>query len=360
MKLLLVTEFFPDSKAQFSGGVEARVFFLSEYLEKHQEIQVISRPKSHIQANTSSLWPRLRFIVSAIKRGLAADFDVVEGSNHTVYLSAYLIGLLKNKPRVAWIADIYGRTWFRDFDFLPALSGYVLEKTALALPWQRIIAMSQSTKSKLVKAGVPESRIRVVYGGVDVAKLQGLKVAKYSRPTITTLARLVNYKRIDDLIRAVALIQDKHPDLQVRVLGDGPERASLENLAAELELKNKVKFMGNQPHGKAMRILKRSTLFSLPSIVEGFGLVTVEAMAAGVPYVNSAIPPTREITREGLGGELFEPQDIGDYSRKIDLLLNNKKRYTQKQQEGLALVKDYDWQTINKQTLAIYKQVVAL
>lgn len=359
LKILLLTEFFPQGDhVEFSGGVEARTYFIHKYLQKNHTLKVISRDKKFVAVSSSSILPRIKFQLFAIYQALKTDFDVIEGSNVTCYLPAFIAAKLKRKKVVAWIPDIYLDIWFKNFKTIPAITGYLLERISLWLPWDHVIAMSHSTQKKLTKAGVSPHRITVVHGGVEVTKLKNLRVNKYHHPTIITLARLVKYKRIQDLIQAVNLLQTDFPQIKLLVLGDGPYKPDLEQLTHSLNLSKHITFKGNLPHQRAMKLLKKATIFSLPSIVEGFGLVTAEAMACGIPYVNSSIPPTIEVTKSGTGGLLFEPQNHQDLAAKIRKLLTDKKFYRSKQQQALKFVTRYDWPTIAEKTQHVYQKVI--
>lgn len=354
MNIILITEFFPKDEVSFTGGVEARTFFIHKYLSQNHHLEVISRAKTQVSANFLSIFPRLWFIVSSTIKALSVKAEVIEGSNFICYLPTFVSAKIKGAKAVAWYADAYQKTWFENYSLPTALTGFLLEWISLKLPWDTVIAMSRSTEQKLIKAGVNPHKITVVYGGVEHQKLKDLTVKKYKKPTICTLARLVNYKRINDLIQAFFIVKTKVPDARLLILGTGPELQDLQSLTKKLKLENSIKFLDNVPHEKAMKILKRCHVFCLPSVVEGFGLVTIEACACGVPYVNSDIPPTKEITQGGQGGYLFEPKNPRELAEKITILLKFKKRYHQKQKEALSLAKNYDWSIIAKQTQDVY------
>ena len=360
LHICLLTEFFPKGKTvKFSGGVEARTYFIKTYLEKQGHIvSVISRDKKFVSVSWASIIPRISFQISSIVQAIKTDFNVIEGSNVTCYLPAFMAAKLKRKPAIAWIPDIYQKIWFENFSFFPAISGYLLEKVSLWLPWDQIIAMSHSTKDKLIDAGVDPERISVVYGGVEVEKISKINAPKLKTPRLITLARLVKYKRIQDLIIALSFVKSRFPKLELHILGDGPYRHRLEQFAEEHSVKSKVFFHGNVAHPKAMKLLKQSRIFSLPSVVEGFGLVTAEAMACGTPYINSDIPPTREITQEGVGGFLFKPKSPQLIAKYIEQLLKDKRLYVNKVTEGKKFVKRYDWSEITTQTMNVYRKSI--
>lgn len=357
MDILLITEFLPTKKNNLIlGGVQARTFFIRKHLIKRHSINKISFDTGKIDASVESLLPRLRFAFSIVFAKLKKKPDLIEASNVTTFIPAFFLAKRLGVPAVAWVPDILGKSWMKYFSLPVALIGRSLEKIGIKLPWTQIIAMSKSTRDKLIYSGVKPDKISVVYGGVEFEKLNKLRVKKYKNPTICSIARLLPYKRIEDLIEAISLIKKKHPAIRCFIIGEGSEKNKLKSKITRLKLSSEIKLLGNMPHLKAMKILKSSHLFCLPSVVEGFGIVTVEAMAAGVPYVNSQIKPTIEITQNGKGGLLFNPKDPRDLADSIDRLLGDKKLYAKKQEEGKKLAKLFDWSIIAEQTEHVYKK----
>ena len=359
MNILFITEFTPKKERDvFTGGVDARTSTTVRFLKNTHNVQVINRSQHRIFASTFSVFPRFLFQLQAFLQAFLIKADIIEGSNFVTYLPAWGSAKLKGIPAVAWFADVYGNVWFKHFAIFPAVTGWLLERVALKLPWNQVIAMSNSTKRKLIEASIPEDKITIIYGGVETEKLRKLQAQKYLRPTICTICRLVNYKRVNELIMALANLKRDFPSCRLLVIGAGPQEMNLRNLTQTLQLERDVRFLGTLPHDETMTILKRCHLLAMPSVVEGFGLVTVEAMACGVPFVNSRIPATVEITKNGLGGLLFSPEDVNDLEEKIRELLTNKALYQQKQKEGLKLAKQYDWAIIAKQTEEVYRKAM--
>jgi len=359
MNILLVTEFFPNSdNFVATGGVEVRTYYLYRELIKTHKVEVISRGSGQITANFWSVFPRLWFMIKAVLMARKLEFDLVEGSNWLTHVAAFVIGKIHKKPTVAWFADVYRKTWFEFFPVMTAALGYLLESMALLLPWDGVIAMSEVTKKKLVANGVDSGKIEVVYGGVEVKKLAKLKAETYKQPTVVAVSRLVNYKKIEVLIQAFDLVVKKIPMAKLIIVGEGPEAVNLKTMVDGLGLSNTVEFWGALSHEQTVKTIKRAWLLSLPSVVEGFGLVTVEAMAVGTPYVNSDIDTNVEVTNHGKGGLLFDKNNSKDLAAKIIRLLTNKRLYRTKILEGKKLAKRYDWGEIAKQTEAIYKKAL--
>jgi len=251
MKVLLLTEFFPNpAKPLFTGGVEARTFMIAQHLAQEMEVEVVCRRTKQLRrrikkggltiypcgpaarrttASFFSIFGRLVFILASLRQGLRLDFDLVEGSNFISYLPAFFLGKIKKKPTVAWTADVLGLQWLTHFN-LTGLFGYLLERAGLSRNWNGLIAMSGQTKKKLVKRGIREARVRVVYGGVGYQTLNQLKVKKFEKRTIICISRLVNYKRVEDLIQAFTKLQVEEDDLRLIIIGSGPEEKGLRKL----------------------------------------------------------------------------------------------------------------------------------
>lgn len=359
MNILFVSEFVPQtSNPEFKGGVQTRTYYIANRLKEKNNVDIISLNIGNIEASPFSLFYRIIFFFKIIFRRFGGKPDILEASNTTTYFPSFIYAKRIKIPAVAWVPDVLGEQWEKNFSFSVAKAGKILEKLGLTLPWDHYIAMSQVTKSKLINLGINREKISVVYGGVDSTYLKKLKVNKYKKPTICVISRFLPYKRVEDVIKAVKIIENFIPQIRCIIIGEGPEKNNLISLISKLSLENSITIISNLKHDKVMRILKRSHVFCLPSTVEGFGLVTIESMATGVPYVNSDISQTIEITKKGMGGLLFSRKDERDLSEKIIRLLSNEDLYNKKVKQGLKLAKLYDWDIIAEQSEKIYKKVI--
>ncbi len=376
MRILLITEFFPGKEKKFSGGVETRTFFIAKNLAKKHKIIVISRRKTgrkaeesfdnikiirlgrkakDVEVKFSSILPRLFFIVQSFFIGLKQEVDLVEGSNFICYLPAFFIGKLKKITKIAWYADIYGSEWLKNYGFLTGLFGLILERIGLILPWDRVIALSKQTKEKLVRHGVKEGKIDIVYGGVDLDFIKKARLKKTSLPSVCCIARLVPYKNVDCLIKAVYLIKSEIPEIECVIIGKGPEGEKLRKLSSRLRLKDNIVFKKNLSYKQLIGELRKSYLFCLPSRIEGFGLVTIEALACGTPFVIARTPINKEVTK-GKGGLFFVPEDHQDLAEKAKKILLDKKLARKLLEDGKKTLSLYDWRKITQQTEEIYKR----
>ncbi len=132
--------------------------------------------------------------------------------------------------------------------------------------------------------------VRVVHLGTDLPAAP----VRHRAETIVTVGNLVARKRHADVLRALWLLRDSHPDARYVVVGDGPERPRLTKLAADLGLTERVTFTGALPHPEAVAAAQSGALFVLPSVDEAYGVAYVEAMAGGVPVIGCRREPGPE------------------------------------------------------------------
>lgn len=133
----------------------------------------------------------------------------------------------------------------------------------------------------------------------------------------------------------------------------------MKELINNLKIQKRVIFQRDLARKNLVEQIKSSTIFSLPSETEGFGISIIEAAAAQIPYVVSDIEVFREVTKNGRGGLLFETGNISDLANKIQKLLDDKKLYNKKSKDAKNLSRLYDWQKISSQTEKVYKSVIS-
>ena len=375
MKILMITEFFPTGKdLKFSGGVEARTFFVAKYLAKRHKVSIlVSRtigskreenisgikvfrigPKRNYSAATSNLISRINFIKNAIRFGANLDVDIIDGGNYIAHFIAKQIANKKKIPVVAWYPDVWIGQWFKNTGPY-GLFGEILERINLTRDFDTYIAISKQTALKLQK--YVKGKINLIYCGVEKDEFKG-NVEKFKNPTIICVSRLTKYKNIKTLILAFAHLTTRIKNARLIIVGTGPEEKSLKNLAHSLKISSKVDFFSNLPRKKLIDIYQTSHIFSLPSTVEGFGIATVEAASAGLPFVNSNIPIQREITKNGQGGYLVQSLAPLSFSQKFYQLFKNKSLYFRKSRDAIKLAEHYKWHKTAFQTEIIYKKML--
>lgn len=365
MQILVVTEFLPSSdRGEITGGVEAYCHYVGRELEREHDVTFIADRTDGERwdhASLASIPRRILFLVRALVQGLRTDADVVMGTNYVVHPVAWLIGVLRRRPVVFWYPDVLIGQWRNgQFGRVTGIIGELSERLILRLPVARYIAISQSTADKLVAQGIERERIDVIPCGYDEAVVAAVGTPPPPpRPRIAVVGRLVPYKRIDLVLDAVARLRVRWPDLELVVIGRGPEQERLETQAHDLGISAQVRFAGHLPgHADVLREVAGSTVFVSASEIEGFGIVVVEACALGCPIVVSDIGVFREVTAEGTGGLLFRAGDAAHLAEQLERLLTDPDLRAACGRAGRAHAAQYRWSDVAQRTVATFRNVL--
>ena len=191
----------------------------------------------------------------------------------------------------------------------------------------RVVCVSQQVADFVVaRVGIPRRKTVVIPNGIDAHIFEHLPAKRQARAMLGlpldstlagTVARLNPVKRLDVLLRAAASLDDVH----IVIVGDGPERARLASLAQDLNVADRATFAGRQDN--VPEWLAALDIFVLTSDWEGMPNAVLEAMAAGLPVVATAVGGTPEVVVDGVTGLLVPPRDPDALARAIVRLLRD-------------------------------------
>ncbi len=189
---------------------------------------------------------------------------------------------------------------------------------------------------------------------IDLEAWQALFEANPAAPaagrfTVLCVCRFYPRKRLDVLLRAAAMLAPGIPELDVRIVGGGPERARLNRLWRRMHLEAVVHWLGDASMNELAREYNRADVFCLPSVQEGFGIVFLEAMAAGKAIVAANAAAAPEVARHGL---LVEPENPGALADAILRLYSDSELRKRLGECGRLLVQDYEMKRVARQFLA--------
>jgi glycosyltransferase involved in cell wall biosynthesis len=162
----------------------------------------------------------------------------------------------------------------------------------------------------------------VIPPGVNVERFFPPAEAYVGPPTLLFVGRLRYYKGIDTLLRAMVSL----PGVQLDIVGEGPERISLETIARNLRITDRVRFMGEVDNVNLPKIYRQAHLFVLPANAraEAFGAVLLEAMASGLPCVTTEVGTgTSWVVQDGLHGIVLPPREPELLAQAIGSLLKD-------------------------------------
>jgi len=220
------------------------------------------------------------------------------------------------------------------------------------------LVLANSAAIEVRARALGAARTRVVHLGTDLPAAR--TAAEAGAPPLVTVAHLVPRKRHADVLRALWVLRDSHPDLRWTVVGDGPERAALERLAGELGVAGRVELRGALAPAEAAAAARRGTVFVLPSVDEAFGVAYVEAMAGGVPAIGCrGEPGPEEIAAAGGGMRLVAPGEPEALAAELRGLLDEPEWRRELGRAARATVEaEFTWQRYGEATVAAYEEAL--
>lgn len=232
---------------------------------------------------------------------------------------------------------------------------------------KKIIAVSLFTKNRLIdNYNLQGKKVEVVYNGIDLNKFQinfekgsfrNSLCIKKNIPIIGFVGRLsIREKGCDLLLDAIAKVKSSYGNFHLLVLGEGSLKTSLEQYARQLDLTDYVSFLGAR--SDIPYFFNIFDVFVLPSKMESFGLVLLEAMACKVPVVAFSVGGIPEIMENGTQGFLATPYDIDELAEKILILLKDKSLRKKLGHAGFIQAKNFQIQQNISHIERIYKEVI--
>lgn len=217
-----------------------------------------------------------------------------------------------------------------------------------------VVANSEVTRRGIHEMTGALPRVETIHLGADLAPA----VAKRDDPALVTVGHLIPRKNQGVVIRALAALRERHPRLRYVVIGEGPEHASLEQLARRLGVAERVEFLGALPHERAMHELARCHLHVLASADEPFGVAHIEAMGAGLVALAGAGTGAEDIAAAGEGIVLVRPGDDTVLAREIGRLIGDEEELRRLSEAARATVAaNFTWERNGERTAALYREL---
>ena len=234
----------------------------------------------------------------------------------------------------------------------------------------KVIAVSEATKNDILKVfRIYPNKVSVIHEGVDpnftvrpVSKdgLDKVK-AKYgiAKPYLFFAGVWRQYKNLPRLAAAFDILKQKYGrDYELVLAGKiDPFYPEIAREVFAVKHSKDIKALGYIPDADLRTLYVGAKMFVLPSLVEGFGLIGLEAQAAGAPVGASDIPVLREVLGEG--AIFFDPSSVEDIAGKINQALSSQGFLDELSQKGKANARKFDWRETARETLEVYKEVVS-
>jgi len=225
----------------------------------------------------------------------------------------------------------------------PAWANYPLWRHKLAREGDLFICASAFIRERVLAMGFPEARTRTHYIGVDCRTIRPRELSEET-PLILHVARLVEVKGTEYLLRAFAALARRYDGVKLLIIGDGPLRRSLQALATSLGVQDRVRLLGALRHEEVLSWMRKAAMLVLPGIrtatgrIEGLGMALLEAAATGVPAIGSRVGGIPECIVDGRTGFLVPERDEGALAGRMGELLDDPAMRHRMGAEGRALV----------------------
>jgi glycosyltransferase involved in cell wall biosynthesis len=364
LRILQVGKFYPPHM----GGIETHLQALCGALREHADVRVIvssedrntieetvdavpvARLSTLLTAFSTSISPEM---VSRIRRS-GDDLVHIHLPNPAAVL-AYLASGHRGPMLVTYHSDtvkqqVLGR-------MIEPLLNAALRRSAA------IIATSPNYLATSPVLQAFRDRCHVIPYGIDTTQFEQCDAdavrrvrAQYGERLVISVGRLVYYKGFDVLIRAMASVRGK-----LVIVGNGPLRGELQSLAAQLGVTDKVVFAGEINNTDVMPYYHAADLFALASVArsEAFGIVQIEAMAAGLPVVNTSLDSgVPFVSLDGQTGLTVPPGNPTALAAAINRLLDDDALRHSLGQAGVRRAKqEFSLDTMLSRTLQLYQTV---
>ncbi len=227
---------------------------------------------------------------------------------------------------------------------------------------------SNYLRAQLLELGVvDENRVRVMPMPVnplfkDSSRRRRSLTPSENRKTrfeILTVARLTQQKSMDTLIDALAILRARGLDARLQIVGDGAQRAALQEQTRMKNLEACVEFLGMCPHNELPKLYAECDVFVLPSVREGMGLVLAEALLCGAPVIATNSGGVTDIVREGETGLLFPERDANALAEALEIYARDPEYAARLAENGRAFVSErFTPARVAAQFLQTYETVV--
>jgi glycosyltransferase involved in cell wall biosynthesis len=222
-----------------------------------------------------------------------------------------------------------------------------------------VIAITDAlARFQVERVGLPADKVTTIHYGLDALPEAWGPNPDVELPdgarVLLSVARLVRQKGLDVAVDALPTIRERHPDAVLVVLGEGPERAGLEEQARRRGVSEALRLPGRA--GDVAAWLQRADVLVHPARWEGFGLAVLEAMVAGLPVVGSRVSSLPELVADGRTGVLVPPDDSDALAAAVSELLDDPDLARQLGEAGRERAsKEFSVERMAERTLDVYR-----
>jgi glycosyltransferase involved in cell wall biosynthesis len=310
----------------------------------------------------------IRYSINAIRQGIKIikkeKIDIIHSNNFSPALAGSILSSLTSKPHITTVHDIfslcgknYWKKWGQQSDVsrMNVWLAPLFEKVMLKLRYDCIHTVSEATKEDLIKFGAKKP-IHVIHNAIE----SNIKNNTTSNPLqFVYIGRLVFYKNLEVAIKAIDIARKMEPEIRLVIIGSGPHRKTLEDLARKLGLEHNIEFLGYVTSDEKSRMISESNGLVFPSLCEGFGIVILEAYEQKKPVLVSDIRPMSDIVTNGVTGYVLDPHDEKIWANCMINMIKNQNQSTTIGQNGYQrLVREYSQKSTCEKITNMYLETL--
>lgn len=386
MKILMLSWEYPPKSV---GGLSNHVYYLAQSLKKAgNEVHIVTCQEGEIpneeqdngvyvhrvapynlETEDFTKWV-MHLNFAMIERTVQlinklGEFDIIHAHD---WLSAYSAKVLKWSCKIPMLCTIHATEHGRNGGIRTDMQRYISSaEWMLTYEAWKVIVCSEYMKSEVCNIfNTPDDKINVVPNGIDSDSFKldfdrdefRRRYAKDEEKLVFYVGRHVHEKGVQLLIETAPDILNTVGEVKFVIAGKGPMTEELKEKAKYLGLENRIIFTGYMDDADKVKFYKIADTAVFPSFYEPFGIVTLEAMAAGCPVVVSDIGGLKEIVEHKINGIKFITGSRDSLKDNIVELLssdNLRKDITEKAYE--ALLEKYTWNKVAEETIKVYKKV---
>ncbi len=310
----------------------------------------------------------LSFLVCSFFKGIDIikknKIDLIHSNTYIPVFAAHMCAKLTNKPHIVTMHDVYysakdnfWKSWSKQekISNVSGILGPIIEKLIARLSVTFHTVSEQSKQDMQSSLGI-KKKIIIIPNGIDLKQYDIQN--KETENQVIFIGRLVFYKNVETILEAFAKVVQKIPNSTLVIVGDGPLKPSLEQKAESLKISNKIKFTGNIPDSEKIDLLSRSRVLLNPSLVEGFGIVVLEAFACRKPVLVSDTKPLSDLVTNSTDGFIIPSHDTDAWAGKIIQLLSNPELCDTMGKKGRIKASDYSISKLSDKMLELYHSLV--
>lgn len=337
LKILLLSQFFSSTKGggeyvfeMIADGLAARgheVWVITNRMCGKQyaypdnlHVALVGRELEYAGGLPPSFADNIRYIMSCMFRGWRIisdnDIDIIHSNNFSPAVSGSILSVISGIRHIVTIFDIFSgdagflKRWARQHRVsrINALLVPLFEWMLPRMKCSAIFTLSEASRQDIASMKIAKP-VHVIMPAIRDIPGMHVRPRRESTVRFVCVGRLVFYKNVDVIFGAVRQVARSYPDIVLTVIGDGPDRHRLEEMARLYGICDNVEFTGFADGDLKMRMLESSIAMLFPSTHEGFGLVILEAWQYGLPVIVSDVKPMSDIVRDGITGLVADPHD---------------------------------------------------